>query len=819
MTLLETPAGITPAFNEITYIDDTETAMTVSGVSPSREDSVTLKRVLQYLPDPVTGSMVAAARFDAKAVVSTLFIDRRVDINTWACHEYNLKALYYTSLDGTQRIALNAVHQIGEPLDMYTAGNSAVLTNYAPRNDGRHVIPTYEGFPVGATIMAKKWYELNLDDAFEFVVKATANTAIAMNVANTSAVLVVWGDGTIERYSGATKYQLKHTYSTTSSYKCSVVAADGAEYWGNTTVSGLASQNMHQYMGPIIQWGKLSVCRLQDSTQVTSIPSGAYPGTLTTVEYMFNRVYYMASPIPANFFVNVAPGITSLQYLFNQCGQNDTSQTTVRSITGNTFRYFPEASNLSSFMNAMTNNSHTAAAVPLDANLFQYMRKVTNVSQGLALNCVHTIPANLLAGMSTLTNVTGLFSGFHGASVPNDIFKDCVNVTNAALVYGIGYYTSVGVNALRGLTNVTNISQAFTNTPTLTTVPVGLFTPTPNVTNIGSIFARCGQGAAPLVLPDGLFAPLTKVTSVFQMLHNAYVGHIDSTLFYYMTALKSFESAFHNMQGTAGVTKIGPNTIGPKTGVTTVVSMFEGCTNTTVEAGALTTLGASVTDMRRFAYKSSGVTFAAGAWDAWTQVANMSYAFYQSTYMPPAGAFNNATKVSNIDQVFAYNTATVATTPFGTTSKPLVTTCTGVCTGMPNLTTQTGDMLAPFINCRTIRETYQGATKLTSIPESLFAGCPNATVMANVLMYTAITIPAKLFYNNKLVTDFSRCFMALNAGVNQVLGTSPVTNEGYKLWERAGKAGYPATINGNYAFNYQTKLTDIASVPSPWKTA
>lgn len=49
------------------------------------------------------------------------------------------------------------------------------------------------------------------------------------------------------------------------------------------------------------------------------------------------------------------------------------------------------------------------------------------------------------------------------------------------------------------------------------------------------------------------------------------------------------------------------------------------------------------------------------------------------------------------------------------------------------------------------------------------------------------------------------------------LQNTPVTEEGYELWERAGKEGYPATIEGDSCFYNCLRLPNYNEIPSNWK--
>ena len=69
------------------------------------------------------------------------------------------------------------------------------------------------------------------------------------------------------------------------------------------------------------------------------------------------------------------------------------------------------------------------------------------------------------------------------------------------------------------------------------------------------------------------------------------------------------------------------------------------------------------------------------------------------------------------------------------------------------------------------------------------------------------------FKENKKITDFSYAFQ----NCTNLRGSTPTDENGYKLWQRAGKSGYPETINGEGCFRGCTQLDDYNEIPDNWK--
>lgn len=100
-----------------------------------------------------------------------------------------------------------------------------------------------------------------------------------------------------------------------------------------------------------------------------------------------------------------------------------------------------------------------------------------------------------------------------------------------------------------------------------------------------------------------------------------------------------------------------------------------------------------------------------------------------------------------------------------------------------------------------------------SIVGRCFENIP-ATSVASMFVYNTNlqSIPSNLFSTNKAITNFNNCFN----GCSNLTGSSPVDENGYKLWERAGKEGYPTSISGTNCFAECYKLDDFINIPTAW---
>ena len=105
------------------------------------------------------------------------------------------------------------------------------------------------------------------------------------------------------------------------------------------------------------------------------------------------------------------------------------------------------------------------------------------------------------------------------------------------------------------------------------------------------------------------------------------------------------------------------------------------------------------------------------------------------------------------------------------------------------------------------------STGLEAVVGRCFENIPVTSVASKFANNTKLqVIPNDLFSTNKDITNFSNCF----SGCINLTGSSPVDENGYKLWERAGKEGYPASITGTSCFAKCYKLDDFIDIPTTW---
>ena len=121
---------------------------------------------------------------------------------------------------------------------------------------------------------------------------------------------------------------------------------------------------------------------------------------------------------------------------------------------------------------------------------------------------------------------------------------------------------------------------------------------------------------------------------------------------------------------------------------------------------------------------------------------------------------------------------------------------------------------------KVIKDSCNNISTFPTIPTSVeriegrcFENIPATSVASKFANNTNLqTIPSDLFSTNKDITNFNSCF----SGCSNLTGSSPVDENGYKLWERAGKEGYPTSISGTNCFTKCYKLDDFINIPTAW---
>ena len=123
------------------------------------------------------------------------------------------------------------------------------------------------------------------------------------------------------------------------------------------------------------------------------------------------------------------------------------------------------------------------------------------------------------------------------------------------------------------------------------------------------------------------------------------------------------------------------------------------------------------------------------------------------------------------------------------------------------------DLFANCPNVTNFSSTFFRCSNLTSIPENLFANCPNVTSFQGTFEHCSnlTSIPEKLFDNCENVENFWATFY----GCNNLTGNAP------ELWKRGTNSvgnEYNGNPNGQACFKWCTNLKNYNEIPEYWKT-
>ena len=171
--------------------------------------------------------------------------------------------------------------------------------------------------------------------------------------------------------------------------------------------------------------------------------------------------------------------------------------------------------------------------------------------------------------------------------------------------------------------------------------------------------------------------------------------------------------------------------------------------------------------------------------DMWGGYSSFSMSLSEQKY---TAMLSYLTNLSEVHRLFDWNNEVIAT---------FTTTC-GIFKNNPGLTN--------------IEEAFADS-KLQTIPADEFSNNKELVNVSKVFLNSTELTNMPNFLENKKITNFSQAF----DGCSKLTGSTPTDENGYKLWQRAGKQGYPATINGEHCFRGCTQLDDYDEIPSNWK--
>lgn len=203
-----------------------------------------------------------------------------------------------------------------------------------------------------------------------------------------------------------------------------------------------------------------------------------------------------------------------------------------------------------------------------------------------------------------------------------------------------------------------------------------------------------------------------------------------------------------------------------------------------------------------------------------TTLTSAAYMFDGAKVISDCNVFANNPGLINAEGMFRNSLIkTVSTLPEGLVNmKECFKGCEQLTTA--NIPSTVTNLDSSFSWCSSLT-TVKGSIKSATSMYMCFIGCTNLTTIPNILegvtnmdmCFNGCTNLTTIPNIPKSVNDLDRCF----EGCTSLTGETPVDENGYKLWERAGKPGYPATIDGRGCFIGCTQLADYDQIPAEWK--
>jgi hypothetical protein len=458
--------------------------------------------------------------------------------------------------------------------------------------------------------------------------------------------------------------------------------------------------------------------------------------------------------------------------------QSALSDNNLTALPADLFRY---NTLVTSFEYTLSDNNLTA----LSADLFRYNTLVTSFAYVLSNNNLTALPADLFRYNTLVTSFVYALSSNNLTALPADLFRYNIDVLDFSNVFSDNeILESIPASLFMYNTKVTVFNRAFSGCTSLTTIPAALFQYHPDATGFTGTFSRCGLTAIPpnlftaiknnastnlescfsatniTSIPEELLKPLTEITQLnYVFEYCSALLSILPTQFMYNTKVTSFSNTF---LGCTSVTAIPAALFQYHPDAIYFYGTFSGCSLTAIPPNLFTAIKNSASTNVGHCFSSTNITSI------------------------PEELLKPLTQITQIESTFRYCNA---------------------------LTTIPPDLFKYNVNLISMADTFASCSALTSIPESLFSWCPQLTYAMNVFSNSNLTaIPNLIFDNNKNLINLSGCF-AKNVGLT---GSTPSGSDGVKLWQRAGKPGYPASVGGRSCFYGDTLLDDYSSMPSDW---
>ena len=480
-----------------------------------------------------------------------------------------------------------------------------------------------------------------------------------------------------------------------------------------------------------------------------------------------------------------------------------------------------------------------------------------------------TIQATSFSGLANITVFSRAFYGCAAlTALPYEVFSGLSKVTtfaygcygctslNAIPLYAFDSWTAliddgmshafqncIKIGAIDGglfrhNNTLTNLTYTFHGCASLKVIPLTFFRNMPQLRVANGTFAFCGLTTLPLGLFTNI-ADTLSLTETFRsnpFFNNLPVSSGGLTLLSPKCTNISYCFGGNNKRDPIseyiGPTRVPADMLNVYAGATgvNVSGLFAGCSGlTTVPGNLFTSAGSAIASINSIfsgvGSPSATFTIPSGLLSPLRSVTDVSNIFYQAYLTDiPADVFTGMPQITDVYACFVNYTGT--TIPAGLfANNPNLTNVANCFAGAQDLVSIPANLFANNPKITNTSFCFMGGLDfdaLETVPETLFDPCPLLEDVGYIFYRRRnLANVGNIFRRNPLITNFSSAF-SINIGTGspqgKLTGVSPVSINGYKLWERAGKSGYPATVSGASCFARNgTLYSDYNNIPSAWK--
>lgn len=489
---------------------------------------------------------------------------------------------------------------------------------------------------------------------------------------------VDWGDGNSDAFSG-TAPTISHTYAVAGTYTVKITGTFPRIYCSS---GGFSRTKLRT----VTNWGTVGWTSMNGALDGASGLTAVAANGPNVADWTIAFRNCSALTTATGLLTGVTNG-TTFANTFESCGltstldMSDTAAINLGnaykncdSITTVTAAHF---AGLSTVTNISTMFDNCGALTTIESGAFDGFTGVTTAQYTFRNTLLASVPANLFAHCSSLTDLSGFFEltrvtstvdiSATAATVILNLYKQCDLLTTVTashfnkstvqncqgLFYDCDALTSVPATLFSSFgATCTNYYQAFYGTGALTSVPSTLFSGCSAATNLQECFELSGLTSIPTGFLDSCIS-LQNAQSIFR---HCPITAIPAELFRYAgTSLTNVTNAFANC---TALTTIGTDLFRYNTAITGFQNTFGFCSNLASVPSSLFQYNVNATSFyQTFKSCTSLTTFNAALFQYNTAVTIFQECFENAGISTiPAGAFQYNTSATNFQSAFRYCT-------------------------------------------------------------------------------------------------------------------------------------------------------------------